>query len=661
MKQETEPVRPENLITERYGTIKGPIQWLLTAFSLVGILLAVYQIFHLRLFGFMVMDNSFLYLLLALYLPQAFLFFPVKKNTGRNKAGFLFDSLLALLSFFIPIAFAWHGYEMIERGWGYVAPLDMTVMAVILWALVIEAVRRTTGPTLALVIAFFSLYPIFAVYMPAFLEGHGRSFATTAAFHSLSVDSIQGIPLRVFGQLLIGFMLFGVALQATGGGKFFLNLSFALLGATRGGPAKVAVLASALFGSMSGSVISNVITTGSITIPAMKRAGYPPHYAGAIEACSSTGGVLMPPVMGATAFVMAAFLGMSYAQIAIAAAIPSILYYIGLLIQVDGFAAKQGFSGLSRSEIPPLGQTLKEGWFYPFSLIVLMYFLFALRVENQAPFYAIAILIGVAMIRKETRFSTGSFFQFIASTGKFLCELVAILAGVGMIMGSLSLTGVAGSFARELVSFAGGNMVFMLILGALASFILGMGMTITACYVFLALVLAPGLVQMGLNELAVHLFVMYWGMISFITPPVALAAFPAATIAQTSPLKVGFAACRLGGVIYFLPFIFVFNPALILQAGAGEVLQAVFTAALGVILIGSAFEGYLVGVGRLNWILRIPFFISGIALSVPEWKTDLIGLVIAIATFFGARLSRQKLRGGRRPERNEILGKRKLN
>lgn len=647
MKQETEPVQPENLITERYRTIKGPIQWLLTAFSLVGILLAVYQIFHLRLFGFMVMDNSFLYLLLALYLPQAFLFFPVKKNTGRNKAGFLFDSLLALLSFLIPVAFAWQGYAMIERGWGYAAPLDMTVMAVILWVLVIEAVRRTTGRTLALVITFFSLYPLFAVYMPAFLEGHGRSFVTTAAFHSLSVDSIQGIPLRVFGQLLIGFMLFGVALQATGGGKFFLDLSYALLGTTRGGPAKVAVLASAFFGSISGSVISNVITTGSITIPAMKRAGYPPHYAGAIEACSSTGGVLMPPVMGATAFVMAAFLGMPYAQIAIAAAIPSLLYYIGLLIQVDGFAAKNGFAGLSRSEIPPLGRTLQEGWLYPFSLIVLMYFLFALRVESQAPFYAIAILIGAAMIRAKTRFSVGSFFQFIASTGKFLCELVAILAGVGMIMGSLSLTGVAGSFARELVSLSGGNMFFMLILGAMASFILGMGMTITACYVFLALVLAPGLVELGLNELAVHLFVMYWGMISFITPPVALAAFPAATIAQTSPLKVGLTACRLGGVIYILPFIFVVNPALILQAGIGEILQAVASTALGVILLSSVFEGYLVGVGKLSLFSRIAFLIPGIALTVPEWKTDLIGLILACVFFFLARLAKSGKKAGR--------------
>jgi TRAP transporter 4TM/12TM fusion protein len=339
---------------------------------------------------------------------------------------------------------------------------------------------------------------------------------------------------------------------------------------------------------------------------------------------------------------MAAFLQRSYAEIAIAAVIPSLLYYLGLLIQVDAFAARNGFAGISKQEIPPFMKTLKNGWYYPFSLIVLMYFLFAVRVEGQAPFYAIALLMVVAMFRKETRFTLNSFFQFIQSTGKFLSELVAILAGVGMIMGSLALTGVAASFARELVALSGGNMLFMLILGALASFIMGMGMTITACYVFLALVLAPGLVQLGMNEMAVHLFVMYWGMISFITPPVALAAFPAATLAETSPIKVGLTACRLGGVIYVLPFFFVYNPALILQGEAAGILEAVITATFGIILIGSSFEGYLVMVGNLSPVFRISFFIAGILLAVPEWKTDLIGLILGVLTFFIARRYRDK-------------------
>lgn len=632
--------QPDFLVT-RYRNLKGPLRWITITSSCIAIILAIYQIYHLRLWGIMIMDNSYLYLLLALFLPQIFLQFPLtKKSTHRIILGI--DCFLALISFLIPFIFARYGYTIIERGWGYFAPFVLTFMALLLWVLVIEAVRRTTGVALALVVSFFSLYPLFAPYMPAFLEGHGRSLWTTATFHSLSVDSILGIPMKVFGDLLIGFMLFGITLQVTGGGKFFLDFSFALLGSTRGGPAKVAVLASALFGSMSGSAISNVITTGSITIPAMKKTGYPAHYAGAIEACASTGGVLMPPVMGATAFVMAAFLQKPYAQIALAAAIPSLLYYLGLLIQVDGFAARNKITGISRQEISPLSIILKEGWFYPFSLVVLIYFLFSLRVESQAPFYTIALLLLMAMVKKETRLSAKKFLEFIESAGKFLAELVAIMAAVGMIMGSLSLTGVASSFARELVAFAQGKIAFMLILGALASFIMGMGMTITACYVFLALVLAPGLVQLGLNEMAVHLFVMYWGMISFITPPVALAAFPAATIAQTSPIKVGYTASRLGGVIYLLPFIFVYNPALILQSHTAEIIQAVSSAGLGIILIASAFEGYLIGLGKLNIINRVIFLVAGTALSVPEWKTDLLGLIIAATTYIMNRLIKKR-------------------
>ena len=286
MEDPVPPVEPQG----RHRDLKGFPRGINVVFSFAAILLAVYYIFNLRFCGIMFMDNSYLYLLMALFLPQAFLLFPPRKG-AFGPISFGIDCLLALLSFGIPLFFAWQGYTIIERGWGYFAPGHITFMAVILWALVIETVRRTTGLALAAVIIFFSLYPLFAAYMPAFLEGQGRSFLTTANFHSLSVDSLLGIPMRVFGDLLIGFMLFGVALQATGGGTFFLNISFSLLGSARGGPAKVAVLASALFGSMSGSVISNVITTGSITIPAMKKTGYPSHYAAAIEACASTGGV----------------------------------------------------------------------------------------------------------------------------------------------------------------------------------------------------------------------------------------------------------------------------------------------------------------------------------------------------------------------------------
>jgi TRAP-type uncharacterized transport system fused permease subunit len=311
---------------------------------------------------------------------------------------------------------------------------------------------------------------------------------------------------------------------------------------------------------------------------------------------------------------------------------------MGLLVQVDGYAARKGLTGLPRDQLPSVKKVLLQGWFYLGAVAVLLYFLFALRLESQAPFISILFLIAFAMIRKETRFTLRTFLLFIQSTGKLLSELIAILSGVGMILGSLALTGVAAAFAREIVSMAGGNLLFMLILGAFTSFILGMGMTITACYVFLALVLAPALEMMGLNQIAVHLYVMYWGMLSYITPPVALAAYPAAVIAGSNPIRVGLAAMKLGAVKYLVPLFFVFDPALVMQAGAGAVLQAFITASVGVLLIGSVLEGYLIGVGKIDrttmggLLSGAGLFVGGVLLSLPGLTMDLIGLGIAAGT-----------------------------
>ena len=637
-------------IEARYRTLPDFWKWVTIALSFIGLSLAIFQVFHFQIFGKMLMENSYLYLLLSVYLSMVFLFFPLTRR-GPKKAIFRIDVLFCLLTLAIPSYFAWLGYDIVEAGWSYRAPPHMFVMAVILWALVLEAVRRTSGASLTVIILLFSLYPLYAPYMPGFMEGYGRSFSTAAAFHAFSIQSLLGIPMRVVGMILIGFIIFGVALQASGGGDFFLNLSYCILGKTRGGTAKVAVLSSALFGSLSGSVISNVVTTGSITIPAIKKSGYPAHYAGGIECAASTGGVLMPPVMGATAFVMASFLAISYGKIALAAAIPSILVYLGLLIQVDGYAARQGLKGLPESEIPSLKKVLMEGWFYLGAVAVLLYFLFVLRLESQAPFISILFLLAFAMIRKETRFTPRSFLQFIQNTGKLLAELVAILSGVGMILGSLALTGVAAAFAREIVALAGGNLYTMLVLGAFTSFILGMGMTITACYVFLALVLAPALEMIGLNQIAVHLYVMYWGMLSYITPPVALASFPAAVIAQSSPMKVALVAMKLGAVKYLIPLFFVLDPALVMQAEAGAILQAFASATVGVLLIGSVLEGYLIGIGKLELktihglISGAGLFVGGFILGLPGLKMDLLGLGIAAAAILFIFLTRSVKKG----------------
>jgi TRAP transporter 4TM/12TM fusion protein len=639
------PEHPTPSMESRYRTLTGFWKWVTIGFSTLGILLAVYHIFYFQGLGFMLMDNSYLYLLMTFYMSMVFLFFPLKKG-GSEKIIFAVDVFLFFLTVAVSLYLAVHGLEINTRGWDYFAPTHIMIMSIMLWILVLEAVRRTAGASLAIVILVFSLYPLYAAHMPGFLEGYHRPFTTTANYHALSMSSILGIPMQVFGIILIGFIIFGVALQASGGGQFFLNLSGALLGSRRGGTAKVAVLSSALFGSLSGSVISNVVTTGSITIPAIKKSGYPAHYAGGIECAASTGGVLMPPIMGATAFVMAAFLGVSYGKIALAAAIPSVLAYVGLLIQVDGYAARKGLKGLPKSELPSLIETLKEGWVYFVGIGVLLYVLFIIQLESQAPFLSVIFILVFAMIRKETRFTRRSFLLFIQSTGKLLSELIAILSGVGMILGALALTGVAAAFAREIVALAGGKMIYMLIFGALASFILGMGMTITACYVFLALVLVPALIAVGLNEIAVHLYVMYWGMLSYITPPVALAAFPAAVIAGAKPFRVGLMAMKLGGVKYLIPFFFVFDPALVCQGSIAEIVQAAVSTILGVFFIGSVLEDYLFGVGRIHLrTVRGAFsgaalFVGGFIMGLPGWTMDFLGLAIVLVAIFTMLLTR---------------------
>ena len=610
------------------------VWWVLTTvLSCLGLLLACYHIFHLEIGGIVFMDNAYMYLLMAIYLSMVFLFFPFKKGL-QGRLPFAIDVVLFFTTLVICSYFANNGYDIIYKGWGYRAPLHVTFMGIVMWCLLLEALRRTVGTSLAVIVLFFSLYPLFANYMPGFLEGSNRSVFVTANYHLFSVESVLGIPLKVFGTVLIGFLVFGIVLQSSGGGNFFLDLASSLLGAKRGGTAKMAVLASALFGSLSGSVISNVVTTGAITIPAIKKSGYPAHYAGGIECVASTGGVLMPPVMGATAFVMAAFLGVTYGRIALAAMVPSLLVYFGLLIQVDCYAAKNNLMGVPKEELPALWGTFKAGWFYILAMTVLLYVLFELRMESEAPFYATAILIPLAMIRPATRFSVKSFFTMIQKTGILLCELIAILAGVGMILGGLAVTGVAASFAREIVSLAGGSTVLMLIFGAAASFVLGMGMTITACYVFLAMVLVPGLVLIGLNELAVNLYVMYWGMFSFITPPVALASFPAAVLAESSPVKVGLTAMRLGVALYIIPIFFIFDPSLLFEGNLWAVLQSSLTAFLGIFVIASASQNYMMGIGVLasgnvnKIIVRILLFTGGFIMGFHGWTLDLIGLAV---------------------------------
>lgn len=594
----------------------------------IGLLITINQIFQLKIAGFMPIGNAYYYYILAIFISIAFLAFPAR-NADRSFVPW-YDWCLFLICVINNTYLALNAYNILTKGWEYKAPLMPTVAAFILWGLALEGVRRTGGLFLFFICTIFSVYPLICDHLPGLLWGIPFSFFETASYHAMGVESIIGIPTRVVGDLLVGFIIFGVALVTSGGSNFFMNLAMSLMGSTRGGAAKISVISSGFMASLSGSVISNIVTTGSMTIPAMQKTGYKAKYAAAIEACASTGGVVMPPIMGAAGFLIASFMNVPYYQVMLAAFVPALLYYYTFLLTVDLHAAKEDIRGLPKEQLPSLNKTLKTGWFFIGSIIMLVFLLLWIRIEAWAPFFAMAFVFACAMIRKETRFNIARFKQFLYQAGKLLGQITAILAGVGLIVGSLSGTGVANSLSRELVMLAGGNYILLLILGAITSFILGIGMTITACYVFLAIVLVPALVKVGLDPLACHLFVLYWGCLSFITPPVALGSITAATISGAKSMETGFVSLKLGAAMYIVPFFFVINPALILSGSAYEIFIALITAIFGCIFLASSIGGYFYYIGRLNIASKILLFMSGLLLMYPKLEAAFFGIIIFI-------------------------------
>lgn len=623
--------------------------------TLAGVLLVVNQLFNLQVGGIVLIDGRYLYLLGGLFLAISFLVFRV--NGSKIGKPIWLDWLLAVLALVTTGYLSANAERNLAQGWEYAAPETAQYVAYVFFALVLEATRRAGGKVLFAIVVLFAFYPTFAGHVPDPFSGFQSSLSEAVSYHVYSAESSFGIPMKAFGGVVIGFILFGAVLQRTGGGQFFNDLALSLVGGYRGGAAKVSIFASGFMGSMSGSVISNVLTTGAVSIPAMKRTGFSAKTAAATEACASTGGVLMPPIMGATAFVMASFLSRPYVDIALAAAIPSLLFYFALFAQIDAYSARRGLRGLARSELPGLGQTVREGWLYIGVFAVLIFMLLVMRRETSAPFYATALLLVVNQILPNHRLSLKKLGNMIVGVGQGLAELTAILLGVGLIVGSFSATGLAGTLVNELVFIAGDNTFVLLLMGALTAFIFGMGMTVTACYIFLAVVLAPALEQGGLNQLAVHLFILYWGMVSYITPPVALGAFAAATMAGENAIKTGFEAMRLGGVIYIAPFFFVLNPALVGQAPAGEVAVALISALFGVAMISMALQGHisLVGPmrkGAVGIALRVLLFIGGLFFAMPEThvfglnfiETAGIGLLLCALPIFLARSDRKRER-----------------
>ena len=554
-------------------------QWrvIATASPVVAMAMCVVYIWHLHPFGWAVFDLSYLYILIALLLPLCFIWKPAYK-TARGHNVPWYDILLILLSFGIPLYIVLMEKQMMW-GWDVKAPTTATVLAAILWVIAIEGARRAAGLPFALFTLLISLYPLYAWIMPGPLWAKSYSVSRVINFHFFGHEGFVGSPMHVYGRIFLGYMVFAMAIQASGAGKFFNDLAHALLGRTRAGSAKTAIIASGLFGSISGAPTANVFVTGTFTIPAMKKEGFPAHFAAAVETCASAGGVYMPPVMGAIAFLMAEFLGIPYVKVCLAAIVPALLYYLVLFTQVDAYAARTKMvpPQANADDRPKVMHVLLDNFPILVSFFVLCYVLFVMYWETWAPWIATAVMLALAMSRKKTRLSLRGFLALLQDTGRVLGELIAIFAPVGLIIASFTLTGVAYSLPYTLTALAGGNLNVMLIVGAMTCFVLGMGITASAIYIFLAIVLCPSLIHAGLDEMGVHLFVLYCAMWSTITPPVAITAFCAAGLAGASPMRTGFQAMRLGVAKYLLPFFFVLRPALILRGDMMDSLWAIPT------------------------------------------------------------------------------------
>ena len=462
----------------RVRKLAGFWRWLLIVATAATIFLCINQQFTLRFFvGFTQLNTEYFYLLILCMLPFTFVIFPATRTASLTRVPW-YDALLFVATIAASAHLMFNVRKAAELGWEFSgAPMPVIVSGFVMWVLLMEGLRRTGGWSLLLSVLPFTVYPLFAESRwlgP--LRGQQSTLEQATAYHTLSNESLLGIPIQAFADTVIGFLVFGTALMMTGAGKFFINLSFALCGTFRGGAAKVCIFASGLLGMMSGSIVSNVLTAGTMTIPVMKRSGFRASYAGAIEACASTGAVLAPPVMGATAFVIAQFLNVSYAEVAVAAIIPAALYYAGLFMQVDAYAARHRLKGIPRAELPSVVTTIKEGWYYIFVIALLVIMLLHFKRESHAPFYATALLLVLnQLFSKEHRWSLATIAQFLEVNGRTFVELVAILAGCGLLIGAFSMTGVVSSLANDLLRIAGDHAFLLLVMCAITSLCWGSG------------------------------------------------------------------------------------------------------------------------------------------------------------------------------------------
>ncbi|MFV9510644.1 TRAP transporter permease [Tepidibacillus sp. LV47] len=615
----------------------GVMKWLITILA-VGF--SLFQLYA-ALFG-----NIPLQLLVPVHLgfglTLIYILFPTKKYVKKSNLFTIFlDFLLPILSAGVGFYWVFEYKDLIIRAGNY-NQLDF-VMGLIAILLVVEASRRVVGIPITVIALFFLIYAKFGNYFPSFLSFRGLSYERIVSHMYYTLDGILGTPLQVSAKFIFLFLLFGAFLEKTGVGQYFNDLALLIAGKRVGGPAKVAVFSSALQGTISGSSVANVVTSGSFTIPMMRKLGYRKEFAGAVEAAASTGGQIMPPIMGAAAFLMAEFIGMSYWDIAKAAAVPAILYFTGIWIMVHFEAKRTGLRGLTDEELPDKKEILKKIYL----LIPLFVIIGLLMSGKSATFSAISgilstIIVGIiGMLLGHNEMKLKDIFFALEDGAKASLGVIAATAAAGIIVGTVTLTGLGLKFANGLIEFSGGLLIPTLFLTMISSIILGMGSPTTANYIITSTIAAPAIIQLGVPALAAHMFTFYFGIVADITPPVALAAFAASGIAGGKPIRTGAEATRLAIAAFIIPYIFVLSPQLLLvNTTILKTLWIVTTAFVGMLGISAGLMGYWFR--PMYWIERVLAIPAGLMLIVPGLWTDSVGLGILVLLFIIQFTTRKK-------------------
>lgn len=538
---------------------------------------------------------------------------PGDPGNARRLAGFAADLALAALGIFVQ-AYTLFDLEAFLMRQGDITDTDMAVGALMV-VLVLEATRRMVGLAMVAVAGFFVAHALYTPHFPGFLYGPPTSYRKFVDFVFMRTEGIFGIPIYVASTYILLFILFGAILLRSGAGRFFIDLAVSLTGHRIGGPAKASVVASSCLGTVSGSAVANVVTTGPFTIPLMKQLGYRPRFAGAVEACASSGGQITPPIMGAAAFLVAEFLHISYLWVIVAAIIPTALYFTTVYFMVHLEAEKHGIGRIDRDQLPRFREVLARGWHLLLALGVLLGLLFAGYTPMLAAFWSIVALVGLSFLRRDTAMTAVDLFAALETGVRNTVPVTIACACAGIIIGSIFTSGLGLKFTYSVIDLAGGSLPVLLLLTAVGAIILGMGMTTTAVYITVAALVVPALIEIGVVPIAAHFFALYFGVVSSITPPVALASFAAAAVAGAPPMATAVESARIGIAKYLVPFAFVYNPSLVLEGPVWMTAVSLPLALAGVWSLSLALEGW--HRGPVPPALRIVLALTGGLLFLP--------------------------------------------